>query len=482
MFIFQTMPYRELHINSAYADRDHDRNQTVETLARPKFNLGNPLEAHSFALRYANIPLMWHNMIDEDFVFSLNYGTYETVLYEPGIVFVKKVSFEYTGRMPSQCVTGPHLAKHFTEQIRSLNHPASIEWVRSNGVVKATSTPAYGPGVVSFGNLRIVSAARNDGDVSKEYADNITGPNPTHPLVNQRPNLAAQVGVLTVPDERAYLVSPAPDAEFADGIRVELFEETEFPDEFLKFYITVLGGDVDFDNIGVHAGTEKLLIPGTTDNPTWVGNVACIRELDSVEDDLHHFGGCSIRMGPILADMFDPMHAGSRHTSPFPSSYTWESDIPVQVGKNYIGRILDVPVYNTVLGVYDEKSKALLNTERHQGYLPYPNLTQYTFQKISVVPAFIYLHSNLMHYTPHTSIATTLGGYKSSTILAKIPIDQQYQFSAQNMPFRSEHFSSDVYFQVGADVDHLEFWFTDSNFHELHFEHHPFSLTLSCQY
>lgn len=96
-----------------------------------------------------------------------------------------------------------------------------------------------------------------------------------------------------------------------------------------------------------------------------------------------------------------------------------------------------------------------------------------------LIPNFIYLHSNIMTGTSYGRQLRTQGGFKSNTILAKIPINSEYIFGEQVMPYTNMLDPAFMY-SAGSSLSHLEFWFTDETTgRELDFQNVGFSLTLA---
>lgn len=452
------MPYRELHIDSAYANRVYNPNHSVRALGRPTFELQEPLDVNAVALRYANIPLMWHNQINETFTVSFNYGNANAPER-----FQKRVSFNYTATLPSQCVSNFTLANHITEAIQEVANPVDVVHTNAAGVSSAPFTALYPspPANPAKGRLQIQTYVNENGE---EW--NVT--TPVAALLNCRPKLDATVeisggAVVTGTTQRC--------------LEMHVANERDGPSylggDYLKFYLEVIGGGAPptFTNLGVHSGH------GIAEAPALPAIWSPIRTLGITPDSNHlaHFLGVTITWGRFMSTVMDPMNSRfvvDPTLSDIPHQFV--TDIPAAEYVQYITRNAGVPAY-TFIGTTPAGSHVT-------AYKSYRTTAQWTPRKITIVPPYIYLHSNLMSYTPHSSEMTVFGGSNARTIMAKIPIDQQYRFEEQYLPHKNEHFSSDVYFQVGGNIDHLTFWFTDPYYNELHFDNHNFTLTLACQY
>lgn len=96
-----------------------------------------------------------------------------------------------------------------------------------------------------------------------------------------------------------------------------------------------------------------------------------------------------------------------------------------------------------------------------------------------LIPNFIYLHSNIMSGTRYGRHLRPQGGFKSNTILAKIPIDFEYVFGSQIMPYVNPSLDPAYLFGNTALFNHLEFWLTDEFGTELDLQNVGFSLTLA---
>ena len=99
-----------------------------------------------------------------------------------------------------------------------------------------------------------------------------------------------------------------------------------------------------------------------------------------------------------------------------------------------------------------------------------------------LIPNFLYLHSNIMTGCKYGRQLRVQGGFASNTILAKIPIDPDYQWGEQIMPYTN---NLDPCFMYANDssFSHLEFWFTDETTgREIDFQNMSFSLTLALMF
>ena len=103
-----------------------------------------------------------------------------------------------------------------------------------------------------------------------------------------------------------------------------------------------------------------------------------------------------------------------------------------------------------------------------------------SFYPIRLVPNFVYLHSNLMSGTRYGRNMLSEGGHKSSTILAKIPINYSLLFGQQVQIFVNETLHPNFMFTSDSAFQTIEFWFTDDiTGEELDFRNISFSLSLA---
>jgi hypothetical protein len=106
--------------------------------------------------------------------------------------------------------------------------------------------------------------------------------------------------------------------------------------------------------------------------------------------------------------------------------------------------------------------------------------TEATQFPVQLIPNYIFLHSNLMTATPYGSTNTPSGGFASRTVMSKIAIDQNYDWSTNIMTHNRESYSSEFFYTISAPFSQIEFWFTDQLQGEaLDFQNVPFSLTLA---
>jgi hypothetical protein len=108
------------------------------------------------------------------------------------------------------------------------------------------------------------------------------------------------------------------------------------------------------------------------------------------------------------------------------------------------------------------------------------NGTWISMYPMRFVPNYVYLHSNLMAATPYSSICRALGSFASRTIVTKIPIDDNYDWQQDIMPWTNPALDTAFMFDCGGtEFSELEFWFTDESGEELDFQNVQFSLTLA---
>ena len=99
---------------------------------------------------------------------------------------------------------------------------------------------------------------------------------------------------------------------------------------------------------------------------------------------------------------------------------------------------------------------------------------------LKLIPNYVYLHCNLMAGTPYASQQRPLGGFATRTVLAKIPIDTDYVWREQVMPFENHNMDPMFMYECeGNEYSYIECWFTTEDGTELDFSNVAFSLTLS---
>ena len=97
---------------------------------------------------------------------------------------------------------------------------------------------------------------------------------------------------------------------------------------------------------------------------------------------------------------------------------------------------------------------------------------------LTLIPTYLFLHSNMMQGTPYYSTARPQGGFKSNTIMAKIPIKENSLWVTGYNTFANEMHES-FFFSNSGSYDHLNFWFTDEEYNIIDFNGHGFSLTVA---